>query len=263
MFSVALIGPDGAGKTTVARRLEDSLDVPAKYMYMGVNPDASNYISPLSRLVQRIKRASGDKTDTAGPRDPEAVRPPPKGLIRRSLKFVRSWVGLAIRVLDEWFRQVIAWYHQLRGRVVIFDRHYFPDFYAYDIKPDQKKRTLASRVHGFLLAHCFPKPDLVICLDASGETLFARKGEGTIELLERRRRDYLEMRHVVKDFSVVDASQEMDTVVQQVAACILDYHRRQGPQRDSDNSPRTNRNPHQDDTRSQDDSARSDQASAR
>ena len=44
-----------------------------------------------------------------------------------------------------------------------------------------------------MLNYIFPKPDLVICLDAPGEVLFSRKAEGTIELLEQRRQEYLQV----------------------------------------------------------------------
>ncbi len=37
MLTLALVGPDGAGKTTVARRLEQELDPSVKYLYMGVS----------------------------------------------------------------------------------------------------------------------------------------------------------------------------------------------------------------------------------
>ena len=73
MFSVALIGPDGAGKTTIGRRIEHTLPLPVKYVYMGVNPDSSNYMLPTTRLKHALKRLMGAKPDTQGPRDPNAV----------------------------------------------------------------------------------------------------------------------------------------------------------------------------------------------
>src|SRR5206468_11488099 len=54
-FTVALIGPDGAGKTTVSRRIEQSLPVPVKYIYMGVNTDASNVMLPTTRAIHALK----------------------------------------------------------------------------------------------------------------------------------------------------------------------------------------------------------------
>jgi hypothetical protein len=209
--------------------MECTLEVPAKYMYMGVNLDVSNYMSPLSWLVRAVKKACSVPPDAAGPRDPEAVCRVPKKRMRRIVKSAKSWLGLAHRIVDEWFRQTLAWYHQARGRVVIFDRHYFVDFYAYDVEPGRRQRTWTSRVHGFMLAHLFPKPDLVICLDAPGKTLFDRKGEGTPELLERRRRDYAQMRSVVKRFALVDASQKADAVAAEVARHILRLYQQKKP----------------------------------
>src|SRR5439155_10211002 len=58
-FTVALIGPDGAGKTTVSRRIEQSLPVPVKYIYMGVNTDASNVMLPTTRAIHALKRLRG------------------------------------------------------------------------------------------------------------------------------------------------------------------------------------------------------------
>ena len=61
MFSVALIGPDGAGKTTIARMLEERSPLPLKYIYMGVNIAASNFALPTSRLFEYLRgRQNGD-----------------------------------------------------------------------------------------------------------------------------------------------------------------------------------------------------------
>ena len=67
MTTVALIGPDGAGKTTVARKLADVLPVPVRYLYMGVSTDSSNVMLPTTRITRRVKRALGAPPDTAGP----------------------------------------------------------------------------------------------------------------------------------------------------------------------------------------------------
>jgi thymidylate kinase len=72
--------------------------------------------------------------------------------------------------------------------------------------------------------HILPKPDLVIFLDAEPEVLFARKGEGTLELLAQRRADYLQLRDVVPAFEVVDASQPLERVVEQVADRLIAAH---------------------------------------
>jgi thymidylate kinase len=220
VISVALIGPDGCGKTTIARRLESTLPVPAKYLYMGVSLDSSDAMLPTTRLLRALRRARGARPDDAGPRDPRDLASRPRSGLRRAARELRGLAGLAHRAAEEWYRQVLAWAWRRRGYVVLFDRHYFPDYYAYDVAPGAVARPLHRRLHGWLLSHALPKPELLIYLDAPAELLHARKGEGTVELLERRRRDYLALRDVVDDFAVVDATQPEDAVAAEVARLV-------------------------------------------
>ena len=224
MFTVALIGPDGAGKTTIGRRLEHTLTLPVRYVYMGVNLESSNLMLPTTRLILELKRLRGKRPDMAGPSNRTRVKPQPKGVLKRTAAGLKAWSRLAVQVSEEWFRQGLAWYYQRRGYIVLFDRHFFSDYYAYDIAGSGKGRPLSSRVHGYLLGHVYPQPDLVIFLDAPAEVLFARKGEATPEWLESRRQEYLQLRNLVKHFSVVDASQPQDDVARDVAQLIRDFY---------------------------------------
>ncbi len=224
MFTVALIGPDGAGKTTIGRQIEHTLPLPVKYVYMGVNLDSSNYMLLTTRLLKAIKRARGAAPDVAGPPDPNRVRARPKGFVKYTLAGLKSGLRMTNRIGEEWFRQALAWYYQRRGNIVLFDRHFFSDYYAYDIANQRADRRLSDRIHGFILNRVYPKPDLVIYLDAPAEVLFARKGEGTIEALERRRQEYMSLQGVVKHLALVDATQPQEVVAREVTNLIRDFY---------------------------------------
>jgi thymidylate kinase len=223
MFTVALIGPDGSGKTTVARRLEQALPVSVKYLYMGINPASSNHALPTTRLAHAVKRFRGAKPDTAGPRDPRTiVRRPPGGPRRRLLSALRALLRLVNRMAEEWHRQLVASVHLRRGSIVVFDRHFLADYYAYDVAGGVR-RPLSRRLHGFFLSRMYPRPDLVIYLDAPAEVLFKRKGEGSLQSLTRRRREYLDLAGVMSNFRVVDASRPVDEVTDDVIELIEEF----------------------------------------
>lgn len=221
-FSAALIGADGAGKTTVARALERSTSLRIKYLYMGSNPEAASHSLPTTRLLRAIQRRLGNDADRRGPPDPSRAKTRPKGALRRALRSIKSAFGLFQRLSEEGYRLAIARWFRSRGYIVLYDRHFFADYYAHDVTGD-RSQPLARRIHGYVLAHLVARPDLTILLDAPAELLFARKGEGTPELLEQRRCEYLELAKREPRVAIVDASQSSERVVAQVESLLRDF----------------------------------------
>ena len=223
MFTVALIGPDGVGKTTIARHLERDFPLPLKYMYMGDNVESSNHMLPTTRWwKQRKLRRDG----------PESMRVPPtqKRLARKlgfagsSMRMVRKTLGFCNRVLEEAYRELISLSLARRGFIVLFDRHFVLDYYHFDIDPAAGPRSFKRRLHGLIVKRISREPDLVICLDAPGDVVFRRKGEFTPDFLEMRREQYRDFERIVRHFELVNADRDLPLVVNDVGRAIVRFH---------------------------------------
>jgi len=229
-FTVALVGPDGSGKTTVAKRLVEVLPVPATYVYMGISWQASTHLLPTTRFADWAIRSVRGRLRPDG--DPDArtnptsdIAAPPARPAVRVYRALRARLSLLNLIAEEWYRQAITWTYLVQGVIVIFDRHFYFDYHA-DHVAGGADRPLRRRIHGFLLAHVLPRPDLVVYLDAPADLLYARKGEGTVEWLTQRKGEYLAHASSIDHFAVVDAGRPLDQVVADVADLITSFPER-------------------------------------
>lgn len=221
MKVVALIGADGSGKTMIARELERRLGRPAKYLYMGVNVDASNVMLPTTWLWRKLRRATGTAEDMGRPRD----RTPKRSDHTWARRCVVGWFRVA-RLLnliaEELFRKSLATVYCRRRYIVLCDRDYFLDFYAHDVVVNER-RSWDRAVHGFFLKHFYPRPDLVLMLDAPAETLHARKEDSSIDEIESRRAEYYQARKQIEHFQVINVARSPDAVIREARRVILNY----------------------------------------
>ncbi|MFQ5638055.1 MAG: hypothetical protein ACE5IR_08675 [bacterium] len=227
MFTVSLIGPDGVGKTTIVARLQKSLPMPVKYIYMGDNIESCNYMLPTMRWWKQRNPASGHngkhsqieakfhKSGSQTPAQPNRIR--------RVLRAVKKTAGFVNRILDVWYRYFMVFYFSRKGYVVLLDRHFTFDYYHFDIAPENGKPSFKRRLNGLILKHTIPDPDLVICLDAPADVIFKRKGEFSVEYLEMRRRQYRSLQSIAKHFALVDANRKLETVIGDVKNLICDF----------------------------------------
>jgi thymidylate kinase len=223
-FTVALVGADGAGKSTVAHRLVDAVELPARYLYMGVNLETSSVVLPTTWLLLTAKRLRGGRPDMA-PHGPTASGPAGLAGRRGRLGEARQAVRITNLIAEEWFRQAIAWRSRRRGEIVICDRHFYADYRAHDVV-DRTHKPWPIRLHGYLLDRWYPRPDVVIALEAPAEVLLARKGEGTLDSLRRRQQEYRALDGEVARYASVDATRPVSEVVT-AAARIVRAHAEQ------------------------------------
>lgn len=191
---IALLGPDGAGKTSLAQFLVNSKQVRAQHIYMGLNVEASTIGLPTSRWLHKQK-----KTPTGSP-------------LRKKLLGALSFVD---RIISYHLRCAAARYFRFRGQVVVLDR------YIYDSWLSQPAPTAGKRFRRRIFEGGAPVPDLVLLLDAPGEMLLARKGEHSAEWLEAQRQAYLGLKDRIPQMVVVDATQPMHQVQREVTSLVV------------------------------------------
>jgi|GEM_PF-31262 len=124
------------------------------------------------------------------------------------------WKALRIR----WLRAV--------GYLVITDRYVF-DGWVDDTGLDPERRSWRRR----FLEWPFPRPDLVVVLDAPGEELYRRSGQRSPATLERRRQAYVSLRERIPGVVVVDATQPEEEVLEAVTSYLWRDDRRTAARR--------------------------------
>lgn len=213
MVAVALVGGDGAGKSSIARELVTACDGRARYLYMGMNPDSSNFSLPTTRLMFAMKKRRAG----AGAGESVSMHTLENRKVQRGR--VLSAARLVNRIAEELVRQLISWGSQMAGRTVIYDRHFFFDYWQ---TASGSKPRLSDRLHLWFLRWVYPKPDIVILLDAPPDVLLARKDEVPAGYLEKRRAALIEAGRHVKRFEVVDASRPFVEVFGDVVDVVDD-----------------------------------------
>jgi thymidylate kinase len=225
MFTVALIGGDGAGKTTVAKHLMESLPWRVKYLYMGPSTVSGNVALPTTKLARFIKSKIDRNPESKGDKESEPGKPTSNELHygKKKRNFLWIFARFLNRILEAYWRQLLTLTYRIRGFMVVYDRHIL-----FDAAPRESSKLrlnkLLDRIEYWILFYLFPKPDLVIFLDASPDVLYNRKGEASVKHLKSRRQAMLEQGKRTKNFIRIDASLPLDQVLEEVNFHVHEYH---------------------------------------
>ena len=104
----------------------------------------------------------------------------------------------------------------VRSNSLIFDRYYD------DLLVDPRRyRHRGSLGFARLLRKVVPRPDLWLLLDAPAEVLQMRKQEVSPEESERQRLAYIELLRDQQNVVTIDASQQLEAVIDQATSAVL------------------------------------------
>ncbi|HKI78189.1 MAG TPA: hypothetical protein VKA26_06585 [Ignavibacteriaceae bacterium] len=215
MATIALIGADGSGKTTISKMLLDSPPAKMKYLYMGLNIESSNYALPTSRLIYYFKLVKYKK------RNKNLKNVKLKNLSLHELNDNRNLdtrgklaatARMINRIAEAFYRQAISWIFQLRGYTVLYDRHFIFELPKNQTKKELKGQRFTWKIYVWLVNKIISEPELVFLLYAPPEVLFERKKEADIDYLKKRNENYMKVGSGFKNFYVIDATQPIDIV---------------------------------------------------
>ena len=192
-LTVAVLGPDGSGKSSVIERmLADLAPAFRRALRLHLRP----------RLVGAGRAPAGDATA------PHAL--PARGtaasLAKLALFLADYLAGHALRI----------WPLKCRSTLVVFDRHYR------DLAVDARRYRYGGPLAlARWAARLVPGPDFWVVLDAPAAVLQARKREVPAAESERQGRAYRELAARLPNGVVVDAAQELPRVAMEAEAAVL------------------------------------------
>lgn len=191
-FHLVLLGPDGAGKSSVAAGVRQSLGP----VFLD-----SNCRSFPPRL---LNRPVGD------PSAPHKIKP-------------RSAASSVLRAVGYWWTYYSPGYYftvypaLVRGSLVLHDRH------VIDCIVDPVRYRYAGPK--WLLRciwRCIPRPKLVVLLDVPAEILQSRKQEVPFEVSQQQRIAYRDLVEAMPNGKIIDGAQPLERVIANVCDAILE-----------------------------------------
>lgn len=211
--TVALLGGDGAGKSTIAQLLVEDPELHFTAVYMGPSLDSASHLLPTSRVARWLKRVVGSKRSKTKPTSDTAAQRRRRTPLPRLV--VRS-VGQYSEVVH---RELRVWVERRRGLDVVFDRHILHELSLYPDPATVSERFRNGYVR--LLRMTCRRPDLTVLLHADPATLLARKGETDARYLRERNEGWRDQIENDASATIIDATTPLDEVYASVRRLVL------------------------------------------
>lgn len=195
-LTVAVLGPDGSGKSSVIKAVTEALS-PA------FRKNAMYHLRP---FLLRVRPRSDEQVVT----NPHASKP--YGTVVSLMKLAYLWLDYTLG-----YAVLIRW-KKVHSTLVLFDRYY------HDLVVDSRRFRYGGPLRmARLVGKIIPLPDIFIVLHASAYVIRARKKEVTPDECVRQNGEYVRLAKTMRKALIVDTGQPLTDVVKEVNTFLLDY----------------------------------------
>lgn len=204
-LTIALLGPDGCGKSTLGIALRDKLS-----SVFSLEKSLHLHWRPMVLPPPRHLFRKGSSIDAIVDATDPHTRPP-YGTTVSLARFMYFWIDFLLGV------PLKIWPVVLHNGLVLIDR-YFYDFYVDPLRYRLALPRWLFRAFGQMVR----RPDLVLVLDAPPEVLLARKQELSPEEVLRQRGAFLSLaKELGNRCVVVNTDQDLNILAEQLRNLIF------------------------------------------
>lgn len=201
-MSIALLAPDGAGKSTVIKGISDT----CLGSFYGIE---HRYFRPRKFKNLGSYNRVNFKGEAVANDDPHGKKL--HGVIKSLLRFLFYNLDFLFGYLLDINKL------KMQKKLIIFDRYYY-DYFVDMERYQYRLPKCFPAIFQFMI----PNPDLVLILDAPAEIMYSRKKELPLSELGRQREGYLKLQKKVKHVVVINADQPIKKVIEDATQVIIE-----------------------------------------
>jgi len=203
-----LLGPDGSGKTTLAKELDKRLKplfssteyYHGRFHLFPQLGSVKRLLKPFSKKEQSTKEATIVKTDMTK---------------RDKLSTFRASANIIYYGLEYTFARIPIWLKFSKNTLIVSDRY----FYDYLLHPEY---TNAPKWLILLFIKLVPKPDLILLIKCDPNVIFERKKELPLEEIARQQKLLETFGALLGTSSMISTNQALDKTVDDAVSASLD-----------------------------------------